>query len=531
MGNDSPSKIHTSKVLMAGLGPKFCQLLQHSNIQLDYPLEVVQAIHDFTLSGVCNFTLINLRALLLAAKEFNIIGIRSQAAQYLVTSTNICNAHEFYHLSMEQLLCTHTRNKIKQFILENFEELGKNDDFLQTCKPTWMKEFIKDETLNASEENVFNILLTWAQHSKENEQAILKDIAGDIRFELMDQHFFSAVVKTCLFLQNSSSVQAAERSVQNNKSNAARLRPRKDRSRIPNELVFAVGQNTTIQIFNTRTNSWCTHKESVFPTDTFGHSEFHGAVALDGKLIVIGNHVNGSQHAFCMDLSTKTWTSSVKNNQSTYGSAVVELGGKVYCIGGFSNRVDYFDHSTNQWTTVKPMNKVRLHACAVAYDNKIIVLGGSEWENFAGPLVNHQSIEVYDTESDEWTFGPRMTQPRELHKAIVLKNKIYAMGGYNGNTYVKSVETLDLLNPTAIWEPTSEKLIQSFFFGATVVNKKIMVTSNHGSTELYSDETKQWTFHPQPMLLERTKLSATMSLKLSLVTVKGLPNRENYISQ
>ena len=532
MGNDSPSKIQSSKLLLAGLGPKFRQMLQHSNIQLDYPLEVVQTIQDFTQSGVCNFNLINLRALLLAAKEFNIIGIRTQATHYLVASTNICNAHESYQLSMEKLLCTHTRNKIKQFILENFEELGQKEDFLQNCKSIWMKEFIKDETLNASEESVFKILLNWAQQSKENELVLLKEIAGDIRFELMDQHFFNDVVKTCPFLQESSAVQAAERLVKNRKSNAVRLRPRKDRSRVPNELVFAVGKNANIQIFNTRINKWNNHKGSVCPADNFNQSEFVGAVALNGKLVVIGGSiVDLHRRAYSLDLSDQTWTSSVKQFGGSYSSAVVELGGKVYCIGGSSNIVEYFDPNTNQWTKVKPMIKERWHACAIAYDNKIFVLGGLGWDDLGDTIVSHHSIEIYDPELDEWTLGPRMTQPRQYHKAVVLNDRIYAIGGRNGNAFVKSVENLDLLNPNAIWKPTSEMLTQKYFFGATVLNKKIMVTGTDFSTEMFSDETNEWTLHPQPMGLERNVVNAPLGLHLSLVTVKGLPNRKKYLSQ
>ena len=115
MGNDSTSEIQTSKMLLAGLGPKFERLLKDAIIRLNYPFEVVQAIHDFSLSGECNFKLINLQALLLAAKEFNIIGIKAQAGQYLAAATNIWNVLEMYNLSKD--LCVHTRSKIKEFIL------------------------------------------------------------------------------------------------------------------------------------------------------------------------------------------------------------------------------------------------------------------------------------------------------------------------------------------------------------------------------------------------------------------------------
>ena len=198
MGNDSPSEIHTSKILLYGLGPKFRKMLQDATIKLDYPLHIVQAIHDYTLTGVCKFDLINLRGLLMAAKEFNIIGIRAQGGHYLVASTHTDNVHDLYHLSLE-LLCPHTSHKTKDFILEKFEELGQKDDFLQNCKPTWMRDFIKDENLNASENNVFDILVKWASYGLENEQALVNQISKDIRFELMDLNFFQCCGKDLPF--------------------------------------------------------------------------------------------------------------------------------------------------------------------------------------------------------------------------------------------------------------------------------------------------------------------------------------------
>ena len=209
MGTDGFSQIPTSKVLLSRLGPKFDQLLQQKIIKLDYPFEVIQAIHNFTLSGVCNFNSINLRSLLSFAKQFNIIGIKAQAGSYLVEATNIGNVLQMYQISQD-LLCAHTTRKTKEFILENFEELGENENFLNCCNPLWMSEFIKDETLNASEENAFKIIL-------QNEQAT-PNLARFIRFGLLDQTFFNAVVKTCPFFMNNTYVQLIERSFQNKKA-------------------------------------------------------------------------------------------------------------------------------------------------------------------------------------------------------------------------------------------------------------------------------------------------------------------------
>ena len=518
MGNDNPSEIHTSKVLLNGLGPKFRKLLQDATIKLDHPFGIVQAIHDFTLSGVCKFGEINMRGLLMAAKEFNIIGIRAQGGHYLVASTNLQNAHEMYPVALE-LLCPHTSQKIKELILENFEELGQNEDFLQNCKPAWMKDFIKDEYLNASEENVFNILVKWAQYHVENEQAIIKQIVRDIQFELMDLNFFNAVVKTCPFLQNNSFVQDAELSAKNTK-----LRPRTDRSRVPFELVFTAG-NGNLQVYNPRTNRWGT--QNIAPGEEFENPDIYGIASVDGKLVVIGSHVLSERYAYCMDLATQTWTRSPSNiGPYAYdGSAVVALGGKVYTIGGLdTSTVEVFDHQKDEWKMVRSMNRARWYPAAVAFDNKIIVLGGE------GEVDHiHQSIEMYDPESDTWTLGPDMCLPRHDHKAVVLNNWLYAFGG-TGIGEQSRIEKLDLRSPNARWTLTNHLFGDPLFwrhFGATVVNHKIMLAS-FDPVYYYSEETNQWTCASKPMGLKSGGELNARSLVKYMVTVKGLPNRKDY---
>ena len=126
--------------------------------------------------------------------------------------------------------------------------------------------------------------MKWALQSKENEQAIIKKIAKDIRFELMDQAFFNAEVKTCTFLQDNTYVKAADKLIQKIPNKFGRQR--KFRSRVPLELVFAVGHDTTIQAYNLRTNSWCSPKCCAFPAK-FKESNFYGIAAVDGKLVAM----------------------------------------------------------------------------------------------------------------------------------------------------------------------------------------------------------------------------------------------------
>ena len=322
LGNDSLNEIKSSKVILAGLGKKFEKLLQHSTVKLDYRCDVVQAIHNFALDGVCNFNSVDFTSLLTAAKELNIIGIKTQAVQHVLTTLSIANALEWHQLSIK-LFCVHTQGKTKEFLLNNFEDVGQNENFLKACKPSWMIELIKDENLNATEENIFQIVVKWAQQSIENEQE-LKNSAFYIRFELMDKIFFEAVVKACPILQNHPSVKAADISVQN-----SRLRPPKDRSRVPYELVFAVS-GYMVQVYNSSANRW-QDLAAAFPVEEFDNPWLQGAVVVNDQLVTLGAPL-GLQEvcAYIFNFKKKVWSRSPKRNRYCLGSTVVELGGLIY---------------------------------------------------------------------------------------------------------------------------------------------------------------------------------------------------------
>ena len=69
-------------------------------------------------------------------------------------------------------------------------------------------------------------------------------------------------------------------------------------------------------------------------------------------------------------------------------------------------------------------------------NNKIYAIGG-----FGGkenqPL---KSVEVYDPKVEKWKMVPSMNEPRRALAAAVLADGIYAIGGFDGQTYLNSVE-------------------------------------------------------------------------------------------
>ena len=394
MGNDSSQTIKTCKIVIASLGSKFESLLGKSVILLDYPISVVKILHEFTLTGKCNCNASNIELLLKVAKEFNISGIKMIGGQFLVSLINLNNVHEIYQIA-NKYLCRHYNNQIKAFILNNFEDLGTKESFLKSCSPQWMEEFVKHEGLNATEENIFKILKAWAEISPEKTKAF-PNLTKFIRFGLMEHQFFMEVVKTCPLLENNPFVEKA------NKTFFSGNQPSKlPKSRIPNELIFAIGgfgsePTATIEVFNLRAKFWSILDQNFAP-----HA-YHGMIAQDNKIFVFGGFGDAGngpeyfQSTYCLDLSTQSWTKKTSMHVPRCYVSVAELNGKFYSIGGYNgtNRfssVECYDPATNQWTMVRSMNVIRSDATAVSYNNKIYCIGGFNGDEILQVNINRNT--------------------------------------------------------------------------------------------------------------------------------------------
>jgi hypothetical protein len=124
-------------------------------------------------------------------------------------------------------------------------------------------------------------------------------------------------------------------------------------------------------------------------------------------------------------------------------AAVAGNDNKIYIFGGAAgmetepktlilNTVEVYDPETDSWSFRKSMPVKRSGHCAVlAADGKIYVLGGSEVPDL--PL---NTVYIYDPEKDIWEKGPDMILPRDVFAAVSTPDgKIYAIGGTDVNAY------------------------------------------------------------------------------------------------
>jgi hypothetical protein len=210
-GNDQSKAIRTCKILLQSLGPKFESLLDKDEVQLDYPFPVVDCLHKFVLTGQLHCQEKDLKALLRAANEFDLAGIKKFGGERLMSFISSETVNRIYQLSKE-LLCPHHTDMVEEAILNNFQDYGRNETFLKESTPQLMKELLKSSSLNACEEEVVEILMAWAKISANNAQNF-QTLVQFIRFGLLEPDFFNTVVVPSELLLNNPYVQQAQNSL------------------------------------------------------------------------------------------------------------------------------------------------------------------------------------------------------------------------------------------------------------------------------------------------------------------------------
>jgi len=208
-----------------------------------------------------------------------------------------------------------------------------------------------------------------------------------------------------------------------------------------------------VTVANAQTPVW--HAAQPIPQ---GANEVIGT-ALDDAVFVYGGQIDGTNVPqglfFMFRPSTGSWTRLPSNPVPVHHAALVAVGQRVYLIGGFMlpwsgpaawmpvRNVWSFDLLTQRWSALAPMPTARGALAAVVVDNKIYAIGGATLpcNGTHGALLaswaNEESgaTEEYDIASNTWRVRSPMLTARNHLGAAAIGRMIYAVGGRTGSAF------------------------------------------------------------------------------------------------
>ncbi|XP_052537698.1 kelch-like protein 5 isoform X3 [Tympanuchus pallidicinctus] len=200
----------------------------------------------------------------------------------------------------------------------------------------------------------------------------------------------------------------------------------------------------TVECYNPRTKTW-----SVMPPMST-HRHGLGVAVLEGPMYAVGGHDGWSylNTVERWDPQARQWNfvASMSTPRSTVGVAI--LNGKLYAVGGRDGSsclksVECFDPHTNKWTLCAQMSKRRGGVGVTTWNGFLYAIGGHDAP--ASNLTSRLSdcVERYDPKTDMWTSVASMSISRDAVGVCLLGDRLYAVGGYDGQTYLNTVESYD----------------------------------------------------------------------------------------
>ncbi|XP_075692842.1 kelch-like protein 4 [Rhinoderma darwinii] len=202
--------------------------------------------------------------------------------------------------------------------------------------------------------------------------------------------------------------------------------------------------SNTVECFNPVNKVWTI----MPPMSTHRHGL--GVAVLEGPMYAVGGHDGWSylNTVERWDPQARQWNyvASMSTPRSTVG--VAALNNKLYAVGGRDGSsclksMECFDPHTNKWSMCAPMSKRRGGVGVATYNGFLYAVGGHDAP--ASNLCSRLSdcMERYDPKTDSWTTVAPLGVPRDAVGVSSLGDRLYAVGGYDGQTYLNTVESYD----------------------------------------------------------------------------------------
>ncbi|XP_059619352.1 kelch-like protein 5 [Phlebotomus argentipes] len=361
----------------------------------------------------------------------------------------------------DQLSCESLEKAARKYISQHFLQVYKNGEFLQLSVEQLGKLLAKDD-LNVSssqrEEDVFRALLVWFQHDSEKRKDYIRYLLPLIQLHRLSSKLFVDEVKPLCESTNCQDLAWKAVEWKLIPERCAPMSNQKIRRSIKGKLM-AVIYNSSRDCHHLK--SYCPETKQWIPETEIRVNRIGCGIVLENNnIIVIGGNAGGiaglSKEVNSFHIKSKTIQSlSPMNSKRTQCCAAVLDGflQSLYVFGGKGSgtdnqtTVERLDLRNGIWNMETPMQTGRSDAAAVAFQERLFVIGGRS----DGVCLN--SVECYNPYRKEWSYSAPMVELRHSMGVTATRDYIYAFGGcYDPYTFYNHLRSVERYDPKAnVW--------------------------------------------------------------------------------
>ncbi|XP_012258058.2 kelch-like ECH-associated protein 1B isoform X2 [Athalia rosae] len=497
---------HAHKVILAAASPYFKAMftgglkeseMTRVNLQGVCPTAMARLLY-FMYTGQIRVTEVTVCSLLPAATMFQVSNVIDACCVFLERQLDPTNAIGIANFA-EQHGCHDLHHKANQFIVQHFNRICQEEEFLQLSAIQLISLIRKDELNVQEEREVYNAVLKWVKYNEESRGIKMEHILQAVRCQYLTPSFLREQMKNCDVLKKVPACR--EYLAQIFKDLTLHKKP-VVKERTPNtpRVIYIAGgflrhSLDVLEGYNADDKIWSQHARLTVPRSGLG-----GAF-LKGMFYAVGGRNNSPGSRYDSDWVDRynpvldQWRPcnpmSVPRNR--VGVAVMD--GVLYAVGGsagaeYHNSVECYDTEQDIWTSVEPMHTKRLGVGVAVVNRLLYAIGGFDGEH------RLSSVECYHPENDEWTMVSPMHCSRSGSGVASLGQYIYVVGGYDGTRQLSSVERYDTERDT--WEYVSRVSVARSALSVTVLDGKLYAMGGYDGqnflsiVEIYDPAKDQW---------------------------------------
>ncbi|NXX62519.1 KLH23 protein, partial [Scopus umbretta] len=446
---------------------------------------VLEALVNYAYTSQIQITKRNVQSLLQAADLLQFVSVKKACEQFLVRHLDTDNCIGM-HAFAEYHDCSELEKESRRILLWQFEEVWKQDEFLDVGKEK-LSYILSRENLNVwKEEAAIEAVVKWVAHNVEERIEDIYELLSCIKVDLDNMYLRSAlsIQKKCRL--NDSKIRSLI-------YNALNLDP-KGLSRRPTAAMYVIGGYywhplSEVHVWDPLTNAWIQGREMP------DHSrESYGVTSLGPDIYVTGGYRTESIEAldtvWIYNSERDEWTEGCPMLDARYYHCAVSLSGCIYALGGYRKgapvqEAEFYDPLKKKWLPIANMIKGRLLRFSVQSFIEVSSSFKTSCTQFPRISVYHLSrilIELYSFLPEEYGLC-----------SITLQNKIYFVGGQTTIT--------DCYDPEQNkWKQMAHMMERRMECGAVVMNGCIYVTGGYSyskgtylqSIEKYDPELNKW---------------------------------------
>jgi len=469
---------------------------------------MLQLIVDYAYTAEINITKSNVQSLLSAANLLQVIPVREACCRFMLRhmdESNVIGVHCF----AEAHDCNDLAVKAKDFILDSFLHVCKQEEFLELNEEKLIEIFANNDIYVESEETIFLAAIRWLEHNRTSRAVNFDRVLEHVRLPLVSPYFLhDCVDKQSIIRENSRCRDLLDEAVafhllpdRRHEMRNSRTKPRKA-SGLVEVIILVGGEDDKVVLRSVESFDPATHAWKTLPCLPFAVSK-HGIVASGSNCMFLagGEFPDGSasRSLWKFDPSYEVWQELGSMNVPRSELGLALLDGSIYAVGGWegSHRLDSverYNRATNTWSMIANLKMAVTSPAVVALEGLLYVTGGAVLEDGDGI----PDVQCFDPKTSQWKELQSMLIPRSGSAACSLNGHLYIIGGWHAST--ENTNKVERYDPSKDeWQSVASMNERRYRPGVAVIDGKIYVCGGeegwdryHDTIESYNSETDKW---------------------------------------